>query len=58
MAGEPGMPCCMLFMPMTSKLLNSFVTQGDKEEMVTRTTEEPVSLSRSALAFLGVALLA
>ena len=30
----------------TLKLLNSFVTQGDKEEIVTETIEEPVSLSR------------
>ena len=28
----------------TSKLLDSFVTQEDKEEMVTDTIEEPVSL--------------
>ena len=30
----------------TLKLLDSFVTQGDKEEMVTETVEELVSLSR------------
>ena len=45
MAGEPGMSHHAFVTPMTSKLLNSFVTHGDKEEMVTEIIEKPVSLS-------------
>ena len=39
----------------TLKLLDSFVTQGDKEEMLTETVEELVSLSRM-LALLSCRL--
>ena len=56
-ASEPGTPCHTFAAPITSKLLNYFVTQGDKEEMVTETIEEPASLSTFVQVFLGIALL-
>ena len=47
MAGEPGTPRRSSVVPMSSKVLDSFETRGENEEiMVTETREEPVSLRR------------
>ena len=46
MAGEPRTSCCMFVVPITSKLLDSFMMQGDKEETAIEMIEEPLSLSR------------
>ena len=47
MAGEPGTPCRSSVAPMGLKVLDSFETRGENEEiMVTEMREEPVSLSR------------
>ena len=40
MAGEPGTPHHMFVAPVTLKLLNYFVMQGSKEQMVNETIEE------------------
>ena len=46
MMGETGMPYCAFITPSLSGTARFFVTQEDKEEMVTDTIEELVLLSR------------